>query len=196
MVKQRKDAASQFIDANRQDLADVELAEIKVLENFLPQPLSEEELGALIDQAIADTQAQGMQDMGKVMGWLKPKVQGRADMGKLSGSIGATTACVNTVDESREPPTIGAAYLFLKELKHAMAGRIPRDFIDDLIARADIVEVVNSRVQLKKLGETTKPVAPFIMKNAVIFRKSGKQFYHCLVWCSRQRDLVSNGAIG
>ena len=89
MVKQRKDAASQFIDANRQDLADVELAEIKVLENFLPQPLSEEELGALIDQAIADTQAQGMQDMGKVMGWLKPKVQGRADMGKLSGSIKA-----------------------------------------------------------------------------------------------------------
>ncbi len=89
MVKQRKDAASQFADANRQDLADVELAEIKVLENFLPQPLSEEELGALIVQAIADTQAQGMQDMSKVMGWLKPKVQGRADMGKLSGSIKA-----------------------------------------------------------------------------------------------------------
>ena len=89
MVKQRKDAASQFEQADRQDLADNELAEIKVLEDFLPQALSEDELAALIDQAMAETGAAGMQDMGKVMGWLKPKVQGRADMGQLSGKIKA-----------------------------------------------------------------------------------------------------------
>lgn len=90
MVKQRKDAASQFTAAERQDLADVELAEIVVLEKFLPQPLSSDEIASLIAEAIADTEAQGMQDMGKVMGWLKPKVQGRTDMGKLSGLIKST----------------------------------------------------------------------------------------------------------
>ncbi|MDU0354246.1 GatB/YqeY domain-containing protein [Paraglaciecola aquimarina] len=89
MVKQRKDAASQFKTANRQDLVDVELAEIVILEEFLPQPLSEDELSALIVQAMEETDASGMQDMGKVMGWLKPKVQGRADMGQLSGKIKA-----------------------------------------------------------------------------------------------------------
>ena len=92
MVKQRKDAASQFEQANRQDLVDVELAEIDILQTFLPQPLSEEEISSLIDQAMVETQASGMQDMGKVMAWLKPKVQGRADMGKLSGQIKAKLA--------------------------------------------------------------------------------------------------------
>ena len=87
MVKQRKDAASQFVDANRQDLADVELAEITVLTGFLPQALSEQEIAALIAEAVEQTGASGMQDMGKVMAWLKPKVQGRADMGQLSGLI-------------------------------------------------------------------------------------------------------------
>ncbi len=89
MVKQRKDAAQQFDDANRADLADNERAEIVVLETFLPQPLSEEEIASLIDEAMTATGAAGMQDMGKVMGWLKPKVQGRADMGALSGKIKA-----------------------------------------------------------------------------------------------------------
>ena len=89
MVKQRKDAASQFEQANRQDLADNEIAEIAILQDFLPKALSEEELSALIDQALSETGAAGMQDMGKVMGWLKPKVQGRADMGQLSGQIKA-----------------------------------------------------------------------------------------------------------
>ena len=89
MVKQRKDAASQFEQANRQDLADNEIAEIAILQDFLPQALSEDELSALIDQAMSETGAAGMQDMGKVMGWLKPKVQGRADMGQLSGQIKA-----------------------------------------------------------------------------------------------------------
>ncbi len=87
MVKQRNDAASQYEQANRKDLADIENNEITILQEFLPQPLSEQEINALIEQALAETGAAGMQDMGKVMGWLKPKVQGRADMGKLSGQI-------------------------------------------------------------------------------------------------------------
>lgn len=89
MVKQRKDAASQFEQANRQDLADQEIAEIAILQDFLPQALNADELHALIDQALSETGAAGMQDMGKVMGWLKPKVQGRTDMGQLSGQIKA-----------------------------------------------------------------------------------------------------------
>jgi len=89
MVKQRKDAASQYETAGRQDLLDIELAEIVILQDFMPKALSEEELDALIGQAMAESGASSMQDMGKVMGLLKPKVQGRADMGKLSGKIKA-----------------------------------------------------------------------------------------------------------
>ncbi|MBA3979645.1 MAG: glutamyl-tRNA amidotransferase [Alcanivorax sp.] len=88
-VKQRQDAARQYTDAGRQDLADTELAEIEVLRDFLPQPLSDDEIDALISQAIAETGAAGMQDMGKVMGLLKPQMQGRADMGAVSGRIKA-----------------------------------------------------------------------------------------------------------
>lgn len=87
LVKQRQDAASQFEQAQRQDLADRELAEIEVLKSFLPEPLSEQEIETLIKQALASTGATSMQDMGKVMGILKPQVQGRTDMGKLSGLI-------------------------------------------------------------------------------------------------------------
>lgn len=89
MVKQRVDAAGQFEDAGRQELADQERAEIVILQDFLPKALSPQELDALIEQALTETGASGMQDMGKVMGWLKPKVQGRADMGPLSGQIKA-----------------------------------------------------------------------------------------------------------
>ena len=89
MVKQRQDAATQYDAANRDDLASKEREEITVLEDFLPQPLSDEELAALIEDAMQSTGAQGMQDMGKVMGVLKPKVQGRADMGALSAKIKA-----------------------------------------------------------------------------------------------------------
>ncbi|MFT2090299.1 GatB/YqeY domain-containing protein [Paraglaciecola sp. 2405UD69-4] len=89
MVKQRKDAASQYETAGRQDLLDVELAEIAILQEFLPKALSDEELDTLIVEAMAESGASGMKDMGKVMAWLKPKVQGRADMGKLSGKIKA-----------------------------------------------------------------------------------------------------------
>lgn len=87
MVKQRQDAASQYDAAGRDDLASTERAEIVELESFLPQPLSEAELAALIDEAMASTGASRMQDMGKVMGVLKPQVQGRADMGALSAQI-------------------------------------------------------------------------------------------------------------
>lgn len=89
MVKQRKDAAEQFDAADRKDLSDQERAEITIIESFLPQPLTDEEVNVLIEQAMTETGASGMQDMGKVMGWLKPKVQGRTDMGPLSGKIKA-----------------------------------------------------------------------------------------------------------
>ncbi|MBD1572715.1 GatB/YqeY domain-containing protein [Vibrio sp. S17_S38] len=87
MVKQRRDSVTQYEAANRQDLADAEKAEIIVLEEFMPQPLSEEEVIALIDSAIIESGAAGMQDMGNVMGVLKPQLQGRADMGKVSGLV-------------------------------------------------------------------------------------------------------------
>ena len=87
LVKQRRDSYTQYKDAGREDLAEIEANEIAALETFLPQQLSEEEIVALIDAAIADTNAAGMQDMGKVMGIIKSKAEGRADMGKLSGLI-------------------------------------------------------------------------------------------------------------
>ena len=89
MVKQRQDAASQFDAANREDLASKEREEITYIEVFLPQPLTDDELNSLIDDTMAATGASGMQDMGKVMGTLKPQVQGRTDMGALSAKIKA-----------------------------------------------------------------------------------------------------------
>lgn len=88
-IKQRQDAASQYAAAARQDLADVELAEIDVLREFLPAQLTDAEIAQMIEEAMAATGASGMQDMGKVMGILKPKLQGRADMGAVSGLIKA-----------------------------------------------------------------------------------------------------------
>lgn len=84
MLKQRRDAANQFVDGGRQDLADNELAEVEVLKEFLPAQLSEDEIIALIDETIATTGASGPQGMGQVMGQLKSKVQGRADMQVIS----------------------------------------------------------------------------------------------------------------
>ncbi|MEH6530768.1 MAG: GatB/YqeY domain-containing protein [Photobacterium frigidiphilum] len=89
MVKQRRDSVAQYEAANRQDLADVELAEIAVLDEFMPQPLSDDEVIALLDEAVASTGAVSMQDMGKLMGVLKPLIQGRADMGKVSQLVKA-----------------------------------------------------------------------------------------------------------
>ncbi|MBM7334678.1 MAG: GatB/YqeY domain-containing protein [Alcanivorax sp.] len=86
-IKQRKDAAQQYRDAGRNDLAETEEAEMAVLQEFLPTPLTDAEIDALIDDAIASTGAAGMQDMGKVMGELKPRLQGRADIGAVSGKV-------------------------------------------------------------------------------------------------------------
>ena len=84
MVKQRRDSVAQFTAAGRDDLADKESAEISVLDDFMPQALTDEEVAELLDKAIIESGAAGMQDMGKVMGVLKPQIQGRADMGKVS----------------------------------------------------------------------------------------------------------------
>jgi uncharacterized protein YqeY len=87
MVKQRRDAENQYRNGGRPELADKEAAEIDVLMAYLPKQMSEAEVLALIDEAIAATGAAGAKDMGKVMGWIKPKAAGKTDMGKLSGLI-------------------------------------------------------------------------------------------------------------
>ncbi|AUD79591.1 glutamyl-tRNA amidotransferase [Kangiella profundi] len=87
MVKQRRESIKQYEDAGRQELADVEYAEIEVLQEFLPKPLTDDEIAELIEQAISSTGAESIKDMGKVMGILKPQLQGRADMGQVSGKI-------------------------------------------------------------------------------------------------------------
>jgi hypothetical protein len=89
MLKQRRDSISQYKTANRQDLVDVEEFEVTVLQGYMPQQLSEAEIASAIAEAIAATGAAGPQDMGKVMGVVKPKLAGRADMGKVSGLIKA-----------------------------------------------------------------------------------------------------------
>ncbi|WP_350562934.1 GatB/YqeY domain-containing protein, partial [Psychrobacter sp. CAL346-MNA-CIBAN-0220] len=83
MVKQRRDSIAQYEAANRPELAAVEADEIRVIENFLPTPLTEDEVAAIIDATIIDVGAASMADMGKVMGALKTKVQGRADMSAI-----------------------------------------------------------------------------------------------------------------
>ena len=89
MSKQRKDSLTQYLDADRQDLADQEQYELDLLQEFLPVALDEAAIAALIDAAIAQTGATSMKDMGKVMDVLKPQVQGRADVGALSATIKA-----------------------------------------------------------------------------------------------------------
>jgi len=84
MVKQRRDSAEQFQSAGRDELAAQENAEIVVIQEFLPSQLSEDELIAMVDAAIASSEATGMQAMGAVMGQLKPQLQGRADIGAVS----------------------------------------------------------------------------------------------------------------
>lgn len=89
MVKQRRESIKQFEAAGRQELAAVENDEITVLQEFLPQPLSDEESEAIIKAAIAESGATGMQDMGKVMGLVRPQIVGRVDMGAVSAKIKA-----------------------------------------------------------------------------------------------------------
>ena len=87
MVKQRRDAAEQFIAGNRQDLADKELSEILIVQEFSPKALTDDEVEAIVKQTIADVGAKTMADMGKLMAALKPQLQGRADMTKVSAKI-------------------------------------------------------------------------------------------------------------
>jgi len=87
MVKQRRDSITQYEQAGRTELADQEQFEIGVIQEYLPAALSEAEIAALVDEAIAASDASGMQAMGKIMGTLKPKLQGRADIGAVSALV-------------------------------------------------------------------------------------------------------------
>ncbi len=92
MLKQRRDSIAAFESANRTDLADIEKFEVTVLQTYLPQQLSEDEIKVILDQVVVDTGAQGVKDMGKVMAAIKPLIAGKADMGKISGLIKARLA--------------------------------------------------------------------------------------------------------
>lgn len=89
MVKQRKESAKQYRDAERPELAEKEEAEIVLLGTYLPEPLSDDELAAMIDEIIAATGATGIRDMGKVMGQLKARAQGRVDMSAAGALVRA-----------------------------------------------------------------------------------------------------------
>lgn len=89
MVKQRRDSITQYTDGNRKDLADIEAAEIEIIGTYLPEQLSDDELDELVDEAIAATGAEGIRDMGKVMGAIKSKAQGKADMGIVGAKVKA-----------------------------------------------------------------------------------------------------------
>lgn len=87
MIKQRKDSVEIYTKANRQDMADAEAAEIEILNEYLPEALSDEEIQQYIADAVQEVSAQSIKDMGKVMNILRPKLTGRADMGKVSAQI-------------------------------------------------------------------------------------------------------------
>ena len=87
MVKQRQDSITQYTDAGRDDLAAQEQAELAIIGEYMPAALSEEELKELVSKALAEAGAQSIKDMGKVMGVLRPAVQGRADMGAVSAQV-------------------------------------------------------------------------------------------------------------
>ena len=89
MLKQRKDSIEQFEKAGRNELAEIEIKEVAILKEFMPEQMSDADVDALIDEAIASTGAETMKDMGKVMGILKPQLAGKADMGAVSGKIKA-----------------------------------------------------------------------------------------------------------
>jgi uncharacterized protein len=89
MAKQRRESISQFEKAGRDDLIAQEVMELEIIQSYLPEQLGEEEINALIDSTLQDTGATSIKDMGKVMGQLKPKLQGRADMSAVSALIKA-----------------------------------------------------------------------------------------------------------
>ncbi len=87
MLKQRRESIKQYVDAGRSDLAEIEEAEIKVIQDFLPQALTEQEINEMVDQAVSESAAISIKDMGKVMGILRPQMLGRADMSVVSTVI-------------------------------------------------------------------------------------------------------------
>ncbi|MEN8177877.1 MAG: GatB/YqeY domain-containing protein [Pseudomonadota bacterium] len=87
MIKQRRDSITQYEQAGRSELAARELSEINIIQEYMPEGLSDAEITAMVETAIADAGANSMKDMGKVMGQLKPKIQGRADMGQVSALV-------------------------------------------------------------------------------------------------------------
>jgi uncharacterized protein YqeY len=89
MAKQRRESIAQFDKAGRDDLTAIEQAELEIIQQYLPEALSESEINELVEQTIAATGAASIKDMGKVMGILKPQLQGRADMGQVSQTIKA-----------------------------------------------------------------------------------------------------------
>ena len=89
LAKQHRDSIEQYKNAGRDDLVEKEEYELSIVSNYLPEALSEDEINQLIDEGISATGAEGMKDMGKVMGIIKSKAQGRADMGALSGLVKA-----------------------------------------------------------------------------------------------------------
>lgn len=91
-VKQRKDSAAVFTEQGRNDLAEPELAEVAVLEQFLPEALSDEEIGKIVEKTIADVGAEGMKDMGKVMGIVSKQLAGQADGKTISAIVKAKLA--------------------------------------------------------------------------------------------------------
>lgn len=90
MLKQRRDSINQYQAAGREDLADIEIAEIAVIEEFLPEALTDDEIAGMVKAAIAESGAESVRDMGKVMSILKPKLQGRADVGSVSQIVKKT----------------------------------------------------------------------------------------------------------
>lgn len=87
MAKQRRESIEQFKAADRNDLVDAETAELEIISTYLPEQLAEDEIATLIDQAVSETGASSIRDMGKVMGILKPKLQGKADMSSVSSLV-------------------------------------------------------------------------------------------------------------
>lgn len=92
MVKQRRESIEQYRRAGRDDLADVEVRELDVIQSYLPEPLSEAEIAAMVDAAITETGASSVRDMGQVMGLIRPRIQGRADMAAVSAQVKARLA--------------------------------------------------------------------------------------------------------
>jgi uncharacterized protein YqeY len=102
-VKTRRESVEAYTKAGREDLAAKEQAEIAILDEYLPAALSEAEIQALLDEAIAETGATNPRDMGKVMGWLSPKIRGRADGKVVSGLVASTLAQADLTSHDGSP---------------------------------------------------------------------------------------------